>query len=60
MERYISEELMPTELERGRLADPKALPSGGERGQHRAVIGGIGWVARQARPGEASTASLLQ
>eukprot|EP00959_Pyramimonas_sp_CCMP1952_P448879 9399427-Pyramimonas_sp.AAC.1 len=32
----------------------------GEKGQLRAVTGGIGWVARQARLDEASAASLLQ
>ena len=60
MERYIREKLNPIELKRGRLSDPKAEPTEGEKSQLRAVIGGIGWVARQARPDEASTASLLQ
>eukprot|EP00959_Pyramimonas_sp_CCMP1952_P311742 6523829-Pyramimonas_sp.AAC.1 len=50
------EKLNPIELKRGRLADPKAEPSYGEKGQLRAVIGGIGWAARQARLDEAATA----
>ena len=60
MERYIREKLNPIDLKRGRLSGPKAEPTTGEKSQLRAVIGGIGWVARQARPDEAYTASLLQ
>eukprot|EP00959_Pyramimonas_sp_CCMP1952_P402285 8430070-Pyramimonas_sp.AAC.1 len=38
----------------------RSSSSEGEKGQLRAVFGGIGWIARQAGPDEASTASLLQ
>eukprot|EP00959_Pyramimonas_sp_CCMP1952_P227207 4750547-Pyramimonas_sp.AAC.1 len=60
MERYIKEKLNPIELKRGRWSDSKGQPTEGEECQLRAVIGGLGWAARQARPDEAPTASQLQ
>ena len=60
MERYNREKLNPIELKLGRMSDPKAELTDGEEIQIRAVIGGIGWVDKQARPDETLTASFLR
>ena len=57
---YIKDKLSVINLPRGRSGNKtdKCTPS--EVAQLRAVNGGIGWVARQARPDEAASASILQ